>query len=570
MKDAVKLAQAYQILTGPLDAEKLWQQLDAVYEDGYMDNLEEGFLKAVSERGGGVFGGIEVRKDAKDLAAKILQKKIYSRKQYERFANREKISNNPTLHFLSEGIEARLESLTPLENGGFVLYANLLTAEAPLKIKMDLPDREGDYPGNSCLKTGSEDPLSSSLKKAVALAALQNAYWEKPNQEILEGLDALTRVGEESGQNGGEAFRCRKAETSGGEDLISLLSKRIPRSKESARKTEIRGIEFRGAMNEGIREKIEKALARYPDYVIKAIAHFKPVVQLFDPNVVYPPLIDSGLLLEPPQDNLSWTVTTGWVGQLLNVRLQKGGIIFLNTRGIRNGLTHELAHFLLDQVPLDIRILPRESFDGDSSSGLRGLYEEAKSRVRHFPEDAFVTPYQAVSEFEYSADGMEVFYRNVLSDRHTGTREELKKEDPLLYLSFRQMDFLLQRSFGSEPSNNVCNAPPFWVPFTETGIHHAKTYLGEKGAEWDNERNLDIFLSGTLDLDITEEARYRSLFNSPIHGSFRERNKRLLAAVESLAQKFSTSRFFQKQSEWHRKSEEMMASPLKKIISRKQ
>lgn len=515
----------------------IWQALDTVYADGYVDNHEEALLEGIANNGDDGFPTPEsayVDAHTKSIVHELLSQKIFHKAPYQRFreANFVGASSEPT----QSQISAALKDLQPTPNGAFRITLVICDRGFDKKLDFSLPDKGGQYPDGNY--AGKRNPLDERLQKILASHVLSEAYENAPSdseRRILEqALEAVARMrnvprSKEEFLGFGNAY-CKMADVQGG-TFDDVVGKRV---EEMAQTTKtIQGIVFKGPFTPTLQTQLMQELAQYPDYVVQAWADLKISIFLFDPSVVYPALMEEGILRSAPTKSLSWTNPEKIYVDMTNIE----------------SIGHELFHALANTLPTYAS--PLLSWYG-AGAGISLTHEKTKARVVNYPEEVFAAVYEDANVDEHIAVAPDIYYTGRGDSRSISSSRELQTEEPEMFLCMEILDEILrQRALSSDKTSIL----PVWAIYTETVRAFVQNYLKTYGDSWNEEGNLKIFRQSALQLDLTPETDFwkaREKFSAAYEEGGSQKNDitkdRYFEAAEKMAAISSNNEFFQNEA----------------------
>lgn len=453
--------------------------LAEVFEDGYTSENEIAFLQMIVSS-----DTMHIDEHAKALLGKLIEEKVYTQSQFARFQN----THQPLCQALGLGtrsivkpaFDVQLVSLHALEKGAFQLQVMVDVGETTEAITIVTPDQEGN---------GGVRSRRDALVAWVAFVKFLQG--DIPTAEVFRTMEAMEAVERITLMPKEEAVPTSTPISQN--PSITVAPPILHQTLKEEPVTIIQGLRFKGALDATLRQEIEEEFSRHPKYLIQAFADLSLTVLVFEPSELYPKLLDSGQLKEPPLEASSYHGDPS------------GPYIFSDRSHGAISLMHELFHALVGQSSPELtRSTSRSACGplGRNPGVLDRLYQGAKRRVTYYPEEAFATTYQSHSVYEYEAEGGVVFYRDRPAPGFAGTKDELQREDPVLYLLFLQMDGLLEAYYSGK------STLPYWFAFTETARIRAEAYLAKHSDEqkWNDADRLEKFRSASpVDLGIATD-----------------------------------------------------------------
>lgn len=487
--DSQQYLRFYRVLLDSnRDENSIWQVLDDIYADGYMDRHEYDLLAKVAKSESFQIGNeaaVFVDSKSQGIIQKILGDQIFHAERYKAF----RLSAYVPIRNAGS-ISVNLESLQATPGDGFKIVLSLRDQDFEKKLEFALPDSQGKYPDGSL--AGFDKALEEDVKKRLASFALRTAFENLSGSFdpllLQQAYDAASRMGVQSQSSKPEIsiddIDMSSLTTRNGYSAETNRTDEIARLVESkaAVTLEIYGITFKLPPAKDWTRKIESTLATYPSYLLKAWAKTGVAVYLFDPSEIHPELFARGVLKYPSEAAPGWSE-------------RKENKIFLSVEYLYE-LPHELSHALDSTTPNYLQPL---SNTWGLEVGLAKTYTETASRLENYPEEVFAATYEHAGIQEQIAELPVIYY-----GQHgiSATSKELSVEEPMAYLYCEMTDEILKRHNYSDDS---VGSPPIWLAYTETARVFMRAYLERYDSDWNNEENLTFFREHILQIDFTGE-----------------------------------------------------------------
>lgn len=487
--DSQQYLRFYRILLDSnRDENSIWQILDDIYADGYMDRHEYDLLAKVAKSDSFQIGNemaVFVDSKSQGIIQKILGDQIFHAERYKAF----RLSADVPIRNVGS-ISLNLEDLQAMPGGGFKIVLSLRDQDFEKKLEFALPDSQGKYPDGSL--AGFDKALGEDVKKRLTSYALRTAFENLSGSFdallLQQAYDAASRMGVQSQSSKPKIsiddIDMSSLTTGNGYSAETNRTDEIARLVESKATVtlEIYGIPFKLPPAKDWTQQIESTLATYPSYLLKAWAKTGVAVYLFDPSEIHPELFARGVLKYPSE------AAPGWAARKKNK-------IFLSVEYLYE-LPHELSHALDLATPNYLQPL---SNTWGFEVGLSKTYTETLSRLENYPEEVFAETYEHAGIQEQIAELPVIYY-----GQHgvSATSKELSVEEPMAYLYCEMTDEILKRHDYSDDS---AGAPPIWLAYTETARVFMRAYLERYHSDWNKKENLAFFRESILQIDFTGE-----------------------------------------------------------------
>ena len=467
MKAEDYINQYQAVRDGHYSGEELTRALEAIFEDGFRDRQETELLQTISSHTAYQGGALVIDSKALRLARAIQTENVLTQKHFDRFRKSRALKTDDC-----QQVDLRVDGLTCYADDSFHVGLKIAFGVSTEREVIGLPSAGGLYPDGT--RAGEEDPLLVFLEKNALQAVLPSL-----DSPLMEGaLEAVSRMGIPPSME-------KPAKEYPGGRQMELVQDEADRLSAGQECILISGICFKGAVSESVRLEIRRILESLPAHLLAAFGRIPVTMTLFDPKEIYPPLLESARLSLPPEPALSFGYPYSEAFRMP---------FYLDITALQ-ALPHELIHALFGMMPMFLT----EGMNTPESplGGLSRYYAERVARIRYYPEDALTTSYQKANVWEFEAEGLNAFYTSPRVGDHIGSADEMRREDPLLFLAFLHFDAILK--------NMTDEFPPFWRAFTETARGFAEKYLEETGDQWDSPENLEWFLAHAINLDCDDE-----------------------------------------------------------------
>lgn len=455
-----------------------------VYADGFVDQFEQSLIIQISKGD----RDIDIPDNIRSAAKIILGDQLWTKSKYEMMLRENDIDPESYYHPSSQrnGHGSLLDYLEKTEQGHWQLGFRFYSRKKSLLFNLILPDETGRDEFNLPISSSSNN-LSSYVKARLAEDVLVQEFNAADTQEKWDEIDAalVSLSFYYDAVDLGIYDLSERHEKA--QDINQIV---IEQALESEERVDFRNTEILGKIPEGYIEDLDDAFQILPDYVQAAIHEQLGPIYAFDSSQLYTELLDEEVVSEPQ-------AKTFWVQY--NEETNKSDM-YLETEGkSESSVVHELGHVITDMIPSYYRHLAWGSF------GIGRLFQEKLKAIKHSAEEVFTTRYQADSVLEDFAEAFLIFYTDKISSGyvHTGSIEELRREEPRLYLVLESLDTLLEAHYGDLQNDH---AAPMWAAFSETNLARIDEFLEEHPDNWSDEENLARFRDNTLSLDISDEA----------------------------------------------------------------
>ncbi len=461
-------------------------ELEDIFADGYLDIDEAQFLKKLIAPS----PGIEVDANVVQQASFVLDQRIASKIAFNAWFDT--ISKTADTSHTTAGAPAAIycERAVPRGENGFLISAHVFCDDESISaITIELPDASGRYADGSF--TGDEPALLAAAQKKLAYQAIDrlNQRHERDDETIRHMFEATDKIGVEAKSRRKPFDFESPPRMNAFTDLMvppsfGVLQRLI--SEGGLKELNVRG--FTVLTHDGdpqwialIRERLESELQYYPEYLLQQLRKGVDVIVVFDPERVYPQMVQGPKRWSlPPPPSLSWTDSSDGWGKIH---------LLISVKSSKDALLHEFGHVIghhQEQKECDV-------------TNLNGLETLAMSRRGEYAEDGFPTSYAGSGLNEMFPEALLTFYRGkTLHPFRAATGEELKREQPALYLMLIQLDAILEA--GAHTMGETID--PEWA-FSRNSLERARSYLQEKGASWDDPTHLEEFRQRTAFIDFS-------------------------------------------------------------------
>lgn len=504
-------------------AQLLWD----IYNDNYLDAQEQGLLIHVAQNGDSAFYcPPHIAMNAQAWLANPTKPADFGqilKSIYPNFFPDDTTS-----------ITSQVNELTNLDWGGMHLVIGMTKGKTTRNMEIILPNAEGynEFGNSASLFVYN---LWSSLTGEVAQKTLGEAFHAEQNPQKRENLRRALEAF--NGWYSSNVNNVTGAAPSAGPTMPELVEPEATRLAASQGFRQVSGFKINETIDANSQNALKSSLGFLPLYVVRALNDQTGSITFFTPEEVYSNLLQSGKINTPTGTGMSFTS--------YNVETKKSALFMDHTSpALNENMTHEFGHVLHQAMPQ--YFLPL--FSEQTAAGIGRLYSEHMQNLRKTGnpiEEELATTYSANSAYDNFAEAVGIFYHKTYGSNyfHTATEEELKNEDPKLYLCLVQMDALLKAQYGADGTENNTIPFPYWFAFSETSLARAEAYLESTGIHWNDTAALQLFATETTNVDFSDEDFFWkniTLYNqgSQIPDNYEALTQEFFATAKRLADKY--------------------------------